>query len=227
MAFLHCAQSWARSSHNEGAILAFLRLLFRTLLNLSHCPPCLQAWQDSWPYMMSLGSLPWCIPTTCPAQHSWAGNTMVETADIPAQERTSVLGTLSHQVTFIREHRWCCCSWSIWHKCLWYRHHTLHPVWGQHLAWTGWIKGALCPVLQWWWFLVCSAAYRSVPAIISSALTSLWGWKCHPCSGVVMCFVLMDHTWPWLLHRSFLSHYIWWKLVTLWPCSPITDLSLL
>ena len=52
--------------------------------------------------------------------------TMVETAGIPAWERTLVLGTSSHQVIFIREHTWCCCSWSFWHKCLWYGHHTLH-----------------------------------------------------------------------------------------------------
>ena len=65
---------------------------------------------------------------------------------------------------------------------------------GEHLVWTEWIEGALCPVFLWWWFLVCSAAHRSVPAIFSSALTSLWGWMHCPCSGVVMCFVLMDHT---------------------------------
>ena len=53
--------------------------------------------------------------------------TMVETEGIPTQEKTSVLGTLSCQVIFFRKCRWHCCSWSIWHKCLWYGHHISHP----------------------------------------------------------------------------------------------------
>ena len=126
IAFLQCVQSLARSSHDEVAMLAFLRFLSRTFFNPSCCPPHLWTSQDSWPYMMSLGSLPSGILTTCPAQHSWANNTMVETTGIPAKERTSVLGTLSHQIIFIRECKWCCCSWSIWHKCLWYGHHASH-----------------------------------------------------------------------------------------------------
>ena len=126
IAFIHCVWSWVKSSDDKGAMLAFLRLLCRTSLNLSHCPPHLWAPQDSWLYMMSLDSIPSGILTTCLAQCSWADDTMVETAGIPAQESTSVLGTLSHQIIFIREHRWCCCSWSIWCKCLWYGHNIPH-----------------------------------------------------------------------------------------------------
>ena len=125
MEFIHCVWSWARSYHDEGAVLAFLRLLCRTSLNLSCSPPHLQAPQDSWPCMMSFGSLPSDILMICPPLCSWADNTMVETAGIPGWERTAVLGTLSFQVIFIREHRWCCCSWSIWHMCLmWTPHHA-------------------------------------------------------------------------------------------------------
>ena len=43
---------------------------------------------DSWPYITSLGSLPLGILAIFPAQHSWADITMVETAGIPAWERT-------------------------------------------------------------------------------------------------------------------------------------------
>ena len=49
MAFLHCVWSSARSSYNEGVMLAFLRLLCRTSLNLNHCSPHLWAPWDSWP----------------------------------------------------------------------------------------------------------------------------------------------------------------------------------
>ena len=98
---------------------------------------------------------------------------------------------------------------------------------GGHLAQTEWVKDALCPVLLQWWFLICSTACRSVPTIFSRTLTSLWGWMHHPCPGVVMCFALMDHAWPWLFDRSFLSHYSQWKIVTPWPCFPTTGLSLL
>ena len=88
---------------------------------------------------------------------------------------------------------WVLALWQFWWP---------HPVWGRNLAQTEWIEGVLCPVLLQWWFLACSAANRSVSAIFSSSLTSLQGWMHPPCSGVVMCFVSMDHTWTWLFHRS-------------------------
>ena len=112
---------------------------------------------------------------------------------------------------------WVLALWWLW---------WLHPVWG-HPAQTEWIENALCLVPPQWWFLVFSAACGNVPAFFSSALTSLWGGMCHPFSGVVMCFALMDHTQPWLLDRNFLSHYGQQKIVTPWSCFPTTGLSLL
>ena len=169
-----------------------------------------------------------CLPCSCVwswLMHLWG---LVVVLQLPTALWTAgaCIMSVCHHCTGISQLQ---CHWALvlcWVLAFWWLWWP-HSVLGDHLAQTEWIKGALCPVLLWWWFLVCSAAWKSVPAIFSSALTSLWGWMHCPCSGVVMCFVSMDHTWPWLFHRSFLSHYSWQKLVTPWRCSPTTGLSLL